>query len=203
MSASEGGAARPAWWRRPWFVWLVVVIVVSSVGALLSPEWAGSLGGLAVASWAVAWVVARRFRMGHVVAAVAAVAVVLLLAQLVPYARSHANAAVTGEPAWDSPETRALAVRACFDCHSNETAWPWYTNVAPMSWVTQRHVDEGRRKLNFSEYDQRRGEADEAAETVREGAMPLFDYTLVHSTARLTDAEKQALADGLAATLGR
>jgi hypothetical protein len=75
--------------------------------------------------------------------------------------------------------------------------------VAPISWVTQRHVDEGREKLNLSEYDQRHGEADEAAETVREGSMPPFDYTVVHSTARLTHAEKQALADGLSATLGR
>jgi mono/diheme cytochrome c family protein len=203
VSTGEGGAARPAWWRRPWFLWLVVVIVAGSVGAVLSPEWSAALAGLAVASWGVSWLLTRRLRMGQVVAALAAVAVVLLLAQLVPYGRSHANAAGTGEPAWDSAATRDLAARACFDCHSNETAWPWYTNVAPISWVTQRHVDEGRAKLNFSEYDQRRGEADEAVETVREGSMPLFDYTLVHSTARLTDAEKQALADGLFATLGR
>jgi hypothetical protein len=56
-----------------------------------------------------------------------------LLIQLVPYGRAHANPPVVKEPAWDSPTTRALAKRACFDCHSNETVWPWYTNVAPVS----------------------------------------------------------------------
>jgi hypothetical protein len=53
----------------------------------------------------------------------------LLAIQLVPYGRDHTNPPVRREPAWDSPTTRALAVRACFDCHSNETHWPWYTHV--------------------------------------------------------------------------
>jgi hypothetical protein len=53
------------------------------------------------------------------------------LIQVVPYGRSHTNPPVQSEPKWDSPQTRALAVRACYDCHSNETTWPWYTNVAP------------------------------------------------------------------------
>ena len=56
-----------------------------------------------------------------------------LAIQLVPYGRTHTNPPVTAEPAWDSPQTRALAVRACFDCHSNETVWPWYTSIAPIS----------------------------------------------------------------------
>jgi Haem-binding domain len=78
---------------------------------------------------------------------------------------------VSAEPAWDSPKTRALAVTACFDCHSNETAWPWYTNVAPMSWLTQRDVDEGRDALNFSEWD-RPQDAEDVSEVIREGEMP-------------------------------
>ena len=61
-----------------------------------------------------------------------AVAVVLVAIQLVPYGRDHRNPPVTQEPRWDRPETRALAMRACFDCHSNETVWPWYTYVAPV-----------------------------------------------------------------------
>jgi hypothetical protein len=109
---------------------------------------------------------------------------------------------VTKEPAWDSPRTRELAVRACFDCHSNETKWPWYASVAPISWRVQDHVDEGREKLNFSEWDRPQEEAEEAAEVVAEGEMPLWDYLLVHAEARLTADEKRALADGLAATLG-
>ncbi len=202
MNAGDG-SERAAWWRRPWFSWLVAVIVVGLAGALLSPQWAGALAALAVASWGASWFVNRRFETGNIVAAIGGIAAVVLLAQLVPYGRSHGNPPVTGEPAWDSAATRELAVAACFDCHSNETEWPWYTNVAPISWVTQHHVDEGRAKVNYSEYDQRSGEARDSAETVREGSMPLFDYTLIHSKARLSDAEKQALADGFAATFGR
>ena len=59
------------------------------------------------------------------------------LTQVVPYGRNHTNPAVVYEPDWDSPETRALAERACFDCHSNETTWPWYSTIAPISWLTQ------------------------------------------------------------------
>lgn len=73
-----------------------------------------------------------------------------VLMQLVSYGRNHTNPPVVSEPTWDSPETRALAVRACYDCHSNETVWPWYTNVAPVSWLIQREVAEGREELNFS-----------------------------------------------------
>jgi hypothetical protein len=76
------------------------------------------------------------------------------------------------EPRWDGPATRALAVRACYDCHSNETVWPWYSHVAPVSWLTQRDVAEGRRKLNFSEWDRGQKEARESGKTVRKGTMP-------------------------------
>jgi mono/diheme cytochrome c family protein len=120
---------------------------------------------------------------------------VLLGIQLIPYGRDHDNPPVIAEPAWDSAQTRELAVRACFDCHSNETVWPWYSNVAPMSWMVQRDVDEGREELNFSEWPQ---DGDESAETIREGSMPPFSYRLIH---RLTDAELATLAQGLAITL--
>jgi mono/diheme cytochrome c family protein len=92
--------------------------------------------------------------------------------QLVPYGRGHTNPAARVEPRWDGPATRALAVRACYDCHSNETVWPWYSHVAPVSWLTQRDVAEGRRKLNFSEWDRGQKEARESGKTVRKGTMP-------------------------------
>lgn len=129
---------------------------------------------------------------------VAALAVAI---QLVPYGRDHSNPPVVLEPAWNSAQTRELAVVACFDCHSNETEWRWYSNVAPVSWLVQRDVDEGRDSLNFSEF-QRRQESDDAAETVREGSMPPLAYTLTHPEARLDDAELSALEAGLAATFG-
>jgi hypothetical protein len=125
-----------------------------------------------------------------------------LLIQLVPYGRDHTNPPVTGEPAWDSPVTRALAVRACFDCHSNETAYPWYSNVAPASWLLERHVSEGRRKFNFSTWGTGRQEAEHFARLIQSGEMPGWDYLLMHPEARLTDLEKQQLIDGLTKTLG-
>jgi hypothetical protein len=122
--------------------------------------------------------------------------------QLVPYGRDHRNPPVTQEPAWDRPQTRLLAVRACFDCHSNETVWPWYSNVAPMSWLIQRDVDEGRRKLNYSEWNRGQKEARESAKTVKQGEMPPWFYALPGTSARLTPAEWSTLVTGLEATFG-
>lgn len=80
---------------------------------------------------------------------VLAVGILLVAIQAVPYGRSHTNPPVHGEPAWDSPRTRELAVRACYACHSNETTWPWCSNLAPISWLVQYDVDQGRAELNF------------------------------------------------------
>jgi heme-binding protein len=129
-------------------------------------------------------------------------ALTLLAAQAVPYGRRHTNPPVRVEPAWDSAGTRVLAVRVCFDCHSNETVWPWYSHVAPLSWLTQRDVDKGRRKLNFSEWDRPQKEARESAKAVRKGKMPLWFYSALHLDSRLAPAEVQALVAGLEATLG-
>jgi hypothetical protein len=125
-----------------------------------------------------------------------------LVAQLVPFGRDHTNPPVAQEPDWDSAETRALAQTACFDCHSNESVWPWYSNVAPVSWMVQRHVDEGREHLNFSDWGQclEGEEAEELAEVIYEGEMPEGSYLLLHSEAKLSDADKEALAQGLMAT---
>ena len=130
------------------------------------------------------------------------VVVAILILQLVPYGRRHTNPPGRVEPRWDSPATRGLAVRACYDCHSNETVWPWYSHGAPVSWLAQRDVDEGRRKLNFSEWERPQKEGRESAKTVRMGEMPPWFYTLIQRDARLGAAEAQALIAGLEATLG-
>lgn len=127
---------------------------------------------------------------------------ILLLVQLVPYGRTHSNPPVTGSPRWDSPATERLVRLACYDCHSNETKWPWYASIAPVSWRVQKHVEEGRSKLNFSKFDQPQEEAHEAAETVQKGEMPPWDYALMHPEIRLSATEKQALIRGLQATFG-
>ncbi len=131
----------------------------------------------------------------------------VLLLQLVPYGRAHDNPPTVQEPNWDSAQTRELAARACYDCHSNTTVWPWYSNIAPVSWLVQRDVDEGREHLNFSdwnqshaEHGQKEGEVEELGEVVLEGEMPPPNYLLTHPEARLTQAELAALAAGLLAT---
>jgi mono/diheme cytochrome c family protein len=119
-----------------------------------------------------------------------------LVIQAVPYGRAHANPAVVSEPNWDTPRTRQLAKQACFACHSNETAWPWYSNVAPISWWVQDHVDEGREELNFSVWNT--GEdSDDVYESVVEGEMPPWYYRPWDS---LSTGEMDELLFGLKAT---
>ncbi len=142
-------------------------------------------------------------RIGRILKIVVIVLLVgFLLIQIVPYGRAHDNPPVVSEPNWDSPETRALAERACFDCHSNDTVWPWYSNVAPVSWLVQHDVDEGRQFINFSDWINS-GDVDELSEMVTRGEMPPFQYFPMHPEAKLTDAERAALADGLAATVAQ
>jgi hypothetical protein len=142
-------------------------------------------------------------RLRKLVVRAAGVGIVVLAGiQLIPYGRSHDNPPVTKEPAWDTRGTRALAMRACFDCHSNETEWPWYASIAPASWLMQRDVDRGREALNLSEWDREQDEAKDAAATVADGEMPPLRYILAHPDARLSDAELRALVEGLRATMG-
>ena len=124
-----------------------------------------------------------------------------VIAQVLPLGAGHTNPAVRQEPKWDKPETRVLAKRACFDCHSNESVWPWYSNVAPVSWLVGHDVTEGREHLNFSEWDRPQSKAKDAPEEVEKGEMPLGIYTPLHPEAKLTEEEKKVLIEGLRATL--
>jgi len=131
-----------------------------------------------------------------------AVGVVFLLIQLVPYGRAHTNPPRTGEPSWSAPRTRQLFLNSCGDCHSNETRWPWYSHVAPASWLVQRDVEEGRSHFNVSEWGREGNEGDEAAEELESGEMPPWFYLPLHPEARLSAADEQALLSGLRATFG-
>ncbi len=123
---------------------------------------------------------------------------IALLIQLIPYGHDHTNPPLVTEPQWNSPATRALAQRACFDCHSNETVWPWYSNIAPVSWLVYSDVQEGRQRLNFSDWNRPEGQyVDEFKEVYYERNMPPSNYLLLHPSARLTDAEWKQLFDGL------
>jgi len=118
--------------------------------------------------------------------------VVLLLMQLGQCERT--NPPVTGEI--DAPaDVKAVLERSCYDCHSNRTVWPWYSRVAPMSWLLHRDVMEGRRHVNFSEWD--KVPADKRARRiaacgreVKSGDMPLWFYLPLHPSAKLSDADK-------------
>jgi cytochrome c551/c552 len=126
----------------------------------------------------------------------------IVLIQLVPFGHNHTNPPATGEPIWNSPETRELVRRACFDCHSNSTVWPWYSNVAPVSWLLQRDVNAGRRQLNFTEWNHLQRHAKDVAEQVKEGEMPPWFYLPMHPAAKLNDVEQQTLMDGAGKSLG-
>lgn len=135
--------------------------------------------------------------------ALLALIIIMALIQLVPYGRDLDNPAVTGTPNWDSPETKALFDRACADCHSNGTKWPWYAHVAPVSWLVYHDVEEGREHFNVSEWGRpEKNEGYEAAEEVEEGEMPLKKYLITHPEAKLSEAETQQLIKGLTATFG-
>ncbi|MGH7496087.1 MAG: heme-binding domain-containing protein [bacterium] len=118
------------------------------------------------------------------------VIVCFVFLQFIPFGRDHTNPLVSAEPAWDSPATRALAKRACFDCHSNEIEWPWYSHIAPASWLVFNDVQEARSKLNFSDWNRPQKDAEEAAEQVHKGKMPLWFYVPLHPQAKLSTMEK-------------
>lgn len=124
-----------------------------------------------------------------------------LFIQILPFGQPT-NPAVVAEPPWDSPQTRALAKRACFDCHSNEVVYPWYSYVAPVKWLVVRDVNDGRRALNFSDWHAGgRVNGNRAARAISNGQMPMTIYLVMHPSAQLTDAEQQQLINGLLATL--
>lgn len=141
---------------------------------------------------------ARRRRIARRV--LAAGLLVLGAIQFVPFGRAHTNPQATARIPWDSPRTEALVRGACFDCHSHETRWPWYSHIAPVSWLVESDVLEGRQELNFSVG--KLDELHEASEMVREGDMPPWFYRPLHAGARLSTTEKDELIAGLAATFG-
>ena len=119
----------------------------------------------------------------------------LVVIQFVPLERT--NPPVEGEV--DAPDVVLSTLRSsCYDCHSNETRWPWYSRVAPVSWWIARHVREGRERLNFSTWtgmspDDRERARERIWEAVERGSMPLSDYLRMHPEAVLTDPQMEAL----------
>lgn len=98
------------------------------------------------------------------------------------------------------PEVASILNRSCYDCHSNETRYPWYSNIAPSSWILKNHIDEGRKELNFSTFavyepKTQAHKLQECIEMVEKKEMPLESYFIGHQDAKLTDAQRKILTD--------
>lgn len=124
--------------------------------------------------------------------------VAFIVSQFIPVDRT--NPQVTKKVKWDSEKTEAIAKKACYDCHSNETIWPWYSYVAPIKFIVVNHVNDGRKHLNFSTGNL--DDAHESAEELEKGKMPMKSYTLLHSEANLSEKEKNEFIIGLKNTFG-
>ena len=131
---------------------------------------------------------------------VIAAIIILAAMQVVPYGRDHSNPPILQGPRWDNPATRELFFRTCKNCHSNETQWPWYSNIAPVSWLVQSDVDKGRSRFNISEWGEAVNKGDEAAELISKGEMPPWFYLPLHPEAQLFESEREQLIRGLTAT---
>jgi Haem-binding domain len=99
-----------------------------------------------------------------------------------------------------TPEVAAILDRSCNDCHSNQTRWPWYSNVAPVSWFVINHVNVGRREMNFSDWAQYNRDDQEQllkkiCREVKSGAMPLTSYLRLHGEAKLSSEDVKLLCD--------
>lgn len=124
--------------------------------------------------------------------------------------RSEANQVNGVAAVFPVPEkVRSILAKACNDCHSNNTRYPWYSKLQPVDWWLDHHVREGKKELNLDEYKDRSlryqyHKMEEVAEQVKEGEMPLDSYTWMHKDAKLTDEEKTTLiawADGIRTTM--
>ena len=121
--------------------------------------------------------------------------VVFVGVQFVPVNKT--NPPVTGEIKAPQ-EVMEILRTSCYDCHSNESKWPWYSNIAPVSWLVVKDVDEGREHINFSEWqsyseEDKAEDIEEIWEEIEEGEMPLWFYVPLHPEARLSDAQKEII----------
>ena len=131
------------------------------------------------------------------------VACLLVIAQL--WRPAQTNPAIDSSQTLEAhvqfdPKVAAILDRSCYDCHSNKTRWPWYANVAPVSWFVIDHVNEGRHDLNFSEWgkysrEDRKKQLGQLCELITEGWMPLSSYTPLHPEAKLSDEDKKLLCN--------
>lgn len=130
------------------------------------------------------------------------VAVLFIIIQFVPVQQNASeNYQSSFKPTVNSPiqaEVTAILQTACWDCHSNQTVYPWYNKIAPISWYLARHINNGKKHLNldsWNDYDtaKRAHKSEEIIEVIEENEMPLFSYTLLHPDAKLSEEQKDIL----------
>ena len=134
-----------------------------------------------------------------------AVVLLLVVAQVVPF--PPADNPPLGEEVPAPPEVRTILRVSCYDCHSNETVWPWYSHVIPTKWFVRGHVMEGREHLNFSTWEEYTPERasrrlENVVEMVQDGKMPLPSYLRLHSSAALSPEDQSRIIEW-ARDLGR
>ncbi len=124
-----------------------------------------------------------------------------LLIQLIPFGHNRTNPPVVSEPKWSDSQARSLVKEHCFQCHSNETQWTWYSNIAPGSWLITFDVIAGRGKFNFSDWNRKPGELDEMIGAVQEGEMPPIQYWIFHPSSKMDTQQKQEVIDALKSSI--
>jgi hypothetical protein len=148
----------------------------------------------------------NRREAGRAIVAALIVGVVTFAAiQLVPVSRDNPPVKTTNI-AWNSSDTQDLWAGACADCHSNETQWPWYAYVAPVSWLTTIDAHSARNSFNLSDLDsmqpfRRQSLPEDIGQRLKNGSMPPKEYRLMHPAARLTDDQKLQLAEGMKSSI--
>ena len=131
-------------------------------------------------------------------------AFIFLGMQFVPTATTPKTSAITGPRMVEviNPQVGAILDRSCQDCHSSRTTWPWYSRVAPVSWIVSKHVSDGREMLDFSEWANQPHSADERmliCDAVSDGRMPLPEYTMMHRNAKLSKRDVELICGWAAA----
>ena len=132
-----------------------------------------------------------------------AILIVLIVIQFIQPARNKSGQVLATDMAamYKMPDTvQAILKTACYDCHSNNTNYPWYTYVQPVGWMLANHIRNGKEELNFSEFGsytarRQRSKLKAIANQVKDGDMPLYSYTIMHKSARLTEEQKQLIIE--------
>ena len=137
--------------------------------------------------------------------------IVLVLLIVIQFIRPEKNQSAAATPNDiftihpSANDVTQLVKTACYDCHSNNTVYPWYSNIQPVAWWLDHHIEEGKKELNFSEfgtYEPKKADhkLEELAEVVEEKEMPLKSYTLIHADSRLTDSQRELIVSWAKAT---